>query len=812
MIKRPLCAAALLFLIIQAVIAGGFHIAPGLKPSKLEQKLKNKSTAVLAGTVIRREEKPDYKALYLKDVQVLLNNKIYQESKVLVYIKTTNHISIGNKIKITGNADVFEEARNPGNFNQKFYYLKQGIHVKVWAKQFEVTDDNVYWIRERLADLRTDWKKLLVNQLGSYYGNSMSAILLGDKSELDGELKDLYQKSGIGHVLAISGLHMSFLGIGLYKLLRRAGLNFGLAGGTGVCFLLAYTLMIGGGVSSIRAFTMFFVRMGADITGRDYDMPTSLTLAAAVIAAWQPLYLLDAGFLLSFGALCGIVFVYPCIEYWIFRKSPVPPSLTTQNARDSKLFSTEYIIKASKVAVKSASKSAAKSAAKTVAKTAAKSAVTGLLASLSLNLAILPVMLYYYFEFPLYSLFLNLLIIPLMPFLIGAGVVGSLITVFLSGVPVLSVCKAVLCLYEKACAVSLSLPGSRIITGQPDLKVIYAYYVLLILFCILTHTCIQNSKREKNRRYVIRKRAGVIIALVAMSVLLIILTAFSPGGLFSGLSGSVRRSLYGSLPGGGKVEVTMLDVGQGDGLYIKGPKGKSYFVDGGSSDIPSVGRYRIEPFLKSKGRGSLDYAFISHGDADHMNGIQEMLENQALGIRIRNLVLPPPRVQDEKLGALAVTAMENGTRVVFMEEGDSLKEGDMELKCLAPSSLYKGKSGNEASVVLSMSYQKFDMLFTGDLEGEGEGLLEDAPGLLSYDVLKVAHHGSKNSTTEAFLNRVKPGIAFISAGINNRYGHPHKETIARLENAGCKLYNTSEKGAVTLITDGRTMEIEGFVE
>lgn len=242
MIKRPLCTAAVLYLCIQAILTAGFHIAPDLRPGSLEialeqasdekkgpaagkesgQKAGKSSQVTLAGTVYRREEKPDYKVLYLKDNQVLLNNRIYQESKILVYVETENQvkikdqvkientiasentdvIKIGNKIKISGEAKTFQGARNPGNFDQKFYYQKQGIHASVWADQVEIRENLVYHLRENLAVLRAGWKEMLISSLGTYYGNSMSAILLGEKSELDSELKDLYQKSGIGHILA----------------------------------------------------------------------------------------------------------------------------------------------------------------------------------------------------------------------------------------------------------------------------------------------------------------------------------------------------------------------------------------------------------------------------------------------------------------------------------------------------------------------------------------------------------------------------------------------------------------------------------
>lgn len=267
----------------------------------------------------------------------------------------------------------------------------------------------------------------------------------------------------------------------------------------------------------------------------------------------------------------------------------------------------------------------------------------------------------------------------------------------------------------------------------------------------------------------------------------------------------------------GELQITMLDVGQGDGIYIKTPAGSHYLIDGGSSDVSKVGTYRIEPYLESQGVGELDYVFLSHGDGDHTSGIEEMLVNQKLGVRIHTIVLPDENVIDEALYALAELASENGTNVAIMEEGDiitddkSFSGNQMRLTCIAPSDTYEGEIGNASSMVLDLQYGEFDMLFTGDLEKEGEEMVVESGNLRDYDVLKVGHHGSKNATTEAFLEQVKPEIALVSAGKDNSYGHPASETLERLEEIGCEVYSTQEYGAITIRTDGENMNVEGFV-
>ena len=359
----------------------------------------------------------------------------------------------------------------------------------------------------------------------------------------------------------------------------------------------------------------------------------------------------------------------------------------------------------------------------------------------------------------------------------------------------LFICKGILWFYDRICSLAERLPGNRIVTGRPQKVYIVLYYSVILGICIWFYckkeqgkSSSTDTRKRQRRRRALAASAGVLGA--AFGFLFICICSY--------------RICTG-------IEMTILDVGQGDGIFIRGPEGKCYLIDGGSSDVSSVGKYRIEPYLLSRATDTLDYVFVSHGDEDHVNGIEELLANQPLGIRIKNLVLPPERVWDERLEEIADLAVQNQTRVVIMGTGNRLKEEKMTITCMYPETEYSGEKGNAASMVLDISYGKFKVLLTGDIEVQSEAALLEQGIQGKYDVLKVAHHGSKGSSQEAFLEEIRPTIALVSAGIDNRYGHPHEETVKRLKKYGCKVYSTQDNGAITIKSDGEGMQLSGYI-
>ncbi len=655
----------------------------------------------------------------------------------------------------------------------------------------------------------------------------------------------------------------------MYKLLRRMTGSYPVGGAFGILFLMLYILMIGFTVSAVWALIMFLFRVGADMAGRHYDAPTAFSVAAVVVLLWRPLSLYDGGFWLSFGAVLAILVVAPVVQ----DISITHPATMQQRSRKTNIQNFQK---------QNADRITLAVYLKTIQEYLWQGMLQGLTASIGVNLIILPILLYYFFEFPIYSLVLNLFVIPLMSVLLFMGMAGSLLSVGflpLSGI-CFWICGRILRLYKISCNLALTLPGARFVAGKPKMWQIAVYYGIMIIVLLLLREKIRLTERvddvenAESKKYKSCRRgssspkqagwgSGVSMQKYAVSESDISIqkhvddkSDISMQKHVAGKSDiSMQKHVVGKSDAGiqkritrlgrfalmlgmagiiiltyrwgeqGKLAAVVLDVGQGDGIFMRGPEGGTYLVDGGSSDVKKAGQYRIEPFLKSQGVGVLDYVLISHGDSDHINGVEELIERQDVGVRIRTLVLPVQEVWDEALKGLAEKAKEYRIRVVVIEPGQSIKEGDMAVTCIQPGNpeteaenresegrdTEKGyEPGNAASMVLAVKFGKFDMMLTGDVEGEGEEQLtkqlEERYRDCTWEILKVAHHGSKNSSSEEFLRQVKPVYAFISAGQKNRYGHPHQETIKRLTDAESKIYSTQENGALIVeVEDGETM-------
>jgi len=727
MVRRPLCLACAAFVIMIMLILSMFP-PPFYELGELEGKY-----LCLTGRVTNKELKNNVITISLDNVRFEETYIGIQQPKGVI-CKVEGNIGIlqttrlGSTLFLSGKAQSFEPAGNAGEFDQLEYYRARGIDFCLKSARI-LKDSSSYNLRkEYLFRLRQKLEIVYERVFPDKQAGVMKAMILGSASELDSEIKGEYQKSGIAHLLVISGQHISMIGLGLYMLLGRIGFHKKIAAILSLLIMIQYGTMTGMGSSTQRAVVMFGVLLLAELSKRSYDMITAMAFTAVIILFWQPLQVFQPGFQLSFGAVMGIGLLYPTL-FKIF-------------SIKNKIFSL-------------------------------------VLSSFSIFFFTLPILMFSYSSIPTYSILLNLIVVPLMTFLLPLGI--SLIPAFCCSTffaEILSYpCRFILILYHLVCSVNAVVPGNTIVTGRPELYQIIIFYAgILALILIFEYQ-------------------GSVQLILALTLLTMILVWRSPVAC----------------------NITMIDVGQGDCILIEA-EGKSFLIDGGSSSKSKVGQYKIIPALKALGISELDAIIVTHGDKDHMSGIPELLSfhEEGGGIWIRHMILPDFLGQDEEgCKELANLALKAEIPVSYIQKGDRICSGELEFICLNPDKTTVFEDSNSASIAFFMEYRELQALFTGDITGEGERKLvkelkkmKESGKNISLDYLKVAHHGSQSSTPEELLKLTSPKAAFISVGENNSYGHPHKELLDRLNQLDGAVYSTSECGQIRVITDGEKIKIK----
>ncbi len=658
----------------------------------------------------------------------------------------------GQMLRIKGKLRAFETARNEGGFDSRKYYRSIGIDYRMEAEEVEACSK---------APVLEKWISQFSGRIAYVYSQAasredasvISAMVLGNKADLDSGIRELYQKNGIAHILTISGLHVSLIGMMLYRAARRCGIGNSAAFGICSAVLAVYLALAGNGLSARRAVLMCAAAMGADVLGRTFDMLSALSLSM-MLAVWENIWVLEnTGFLLSYSAVLGIALLVPVLEECLLGKWRRRVKEMDRKHDFLHVFFQECFL------------GAAKSAA----------------GSLGITLATLPVIAGAYFEVPSYSILLNLAVLPLMSVLLlsalAAGILG-LVSLKAAGF-FMGTSHFILLLYKTLCTFAQRLPGAVWVTGRPSAVRCAAYYGVLAALFILLRFRINNEKIKNTGRL----RQASLFAGCALALIL----------LFG------RRE--------DRLLIKMLDVGQGECILVCLPDKTTWLFDGGSSDISNVGEKRIYPMLRANGITKIDAVFVSHTDADHINGLIELFGHAGTSLEIGQLVLPDAAGQEEQDSGsqlrkqaeeAGITVSCAGARQIFYSSGKAAS-----LECLHPSEDCKTYGINDSSAVYRLEYGRFSMLFTGDVEKTGEMsfLSSCPPGHVS--VLKVAHHGSATSTTDELLSQASPQIALISCGINNRYGHPAEQTLQRLNDNGASVFATNESGQITIKTDGR---------
>ncbi len=750
--RRPLLGACLLFILCIGIYY--LCVPPDLPDYKDFQ---NKELYV-SGTVtaIRtRESFGKTQIIYtlkdtsLKESRADACNKRYKHNQI--YCNTSEYYEktyIGSHIIVKGVFLPFEEAKNPGEFNSQFYYHILGVGATLKDTELISSDGAISYLAQLLHQIHTYLLTKTEQLFSQPYTGIIQAVLFGYKENLDKETKSLYQEGGMLHIMTISGMHISMLGMGFVRLLEKLRVPVKVRAVIGISVVILYGKMVGMQASAFRAVCMFSLQMLAKIKGRTYDSLTALGVSAVLLLLKQPLYLMSSSFWLSYGAVCGIVIVSPILSKWCH---------TTPNR--------------------------------------AKKIVGRLSVSAGILLVTLPIQLYFFYEYPLYSVVVNLIVLPLLPFVVGFAVLGLALPWNPFGLRHVFVVltQIILWFYEKVSALFQTLPYHAIVAGAPKWWQMVLYYICLT-FCLLA-----IQKRTAFPRF--SKQICFVSVAVLSSALLVLFW----------------RPLNG-------FACHFLSVGQGDCAVVQ-CDGRTYLVDCGSANQKSVAKDVLLPFFKYYGIKEIDGVFLSHADKDHISGVSEWLTTyEHSHITINNLILPNlgKEVLQEEFAELLSLASTQNIPIHTVSAGDDIPLGDLQIQVLNPAFSYGQDAAhdtaestqtdsNESSQVLLLEYKGYHILMMGDVSAKTEEALLSKLDGKHIHVLKVAHHGSKYSSSESFLAQIRPALSILSYGEGNRYGHPHEEVLKRLERAGSIILETPKSGCITVAITSGGFKIKQFI-
>ena len=770
-----------------------------------------------------------------------------KNASVLCYLQKDEALpKAGSYVRVFGEVSPFLQATNPGEFDAAAYYRRKDCLFALKKTEINAQTKTYGRLEEFLSQLRYESDALFWKLLGEKNGATASAMVLGLKKGMDSEVKALYQGAGISHLLAISGLHLSLIGAGLFGLLKKVRLPAVLSAEISALILIAYAQLTGMGISTRRALVMFLLFLAAGLLKRTPDLPTSLAVAALFLLVPKPQRILDAGFQLSFSAVLGIAVMIPVLQDgW----EDAAPLLRVANRVTDGVTGWNLV----------------RAAIARVCRFLRKN----ILAGLGITMTMLPFLLIHFYEWSPWSVLLNLAVIPLMgillPCLIGLQLVARLTALAqmafaaskaaashaqsvpgaLPAVPAslaqsvpgarpavpaafascLEFPQRLLCVviegiffcYEQLCRLAAALPGSILHTGYPTWQALTVYTIGLIALAV-------SGKK-------LRPRLRLAAAVCLMGIFLI------------------------RLPG--ELNVTMLDVGQGECVGIETREHHVYLVDAGSTSKKKTGQYQIIPWLKYIGTRRVEGIFITHWDEDHISAVGELLDwSKSSRVKIRRIFLPDAALKDEALETLQQQIEEADVPVEYLSAGECMTDGALQISCLHPYAKKVPEDRNDASLVLHLSQGEFQMLLTGDLEQSGEDWLVEqarqnggppqpiaqeqarqgaeppqpvaqgqtrqsaeqpqptaqahptAPNPLRCTILDAGHHGASNATGEALLDLAQPGLVLISCGKNNRYGHPAPEMLKRLEERGICWYSTAKVGAIQVHVGKKKVKIE----
>lgn len=659
-----------------------------------------------------------------------------------------------------------------GDFDYPTYLASQGISGILWSRKAELLSQgsgpsSSVW-RGWIFDLRRRLSKSIEDGLPIPQSALAQALLLGLRGQLPPDVVEDFRATGTSHLLAISGLHVGVL---LVLTMAAADKLLGRRRQLYLLFPLAaiwfYALVSGLPVSVVRAAIMGTAYLAALGLGRPRSALPALAFSAAVMVGVSPRVLMQVSFQLSFAALAGIILALPY-------QARISEAITSR-ARLSGTWWQLWFWQGSRWLM------------------------PALVISAAATLATWPLVAFNFDRIPLLGIFATLLALPALPFIL----LGSLATAALGSVhPLLGQFFGLLTWLPLTYLLGLValLPPLTVSGTWVGAPLIWAWYAVLGGLLLLPGGMARirgtAARLNSEAKRLLAGPSDGSMPFVPSLGFVVLAVALAAAGVFMWLQ-------VFSGPDG-KLHVYFFDVGQGDSVLIVTPGGKQVLIDGGP-EAESGTRALAGP-LSPRDR-SLDLVFLTHLDSDHSRGLLEVLDRYRVGKALVGLEHPSEAMYSRWRAVLERRQVKSlpvrSGYLVELEPGISLEVLN------PPSSPFGGApfGQNNNALVLRLVHGRISYLLTSDVEAEAESYLVRHSPTLKSTVLKVAHHGSRTSTTALFLQEVQPALAVISAGSGNQFGHPHPEVVDRLESTlGPEaLFRTDRDGTIEFISDGRKL-------